>query len=648
VKFYLQDFSKKTAMKKRIYILFVLSVLLCNTSFSQKTKVLSALKEYENLSYSESIPKLLKLVAKEKNSIKVIERLSNAYYFTRQMAEASNWYKKLLELYPKTKPENYFRYAQSLKGQEKYDEANTILKKFATLNPEDSRAKELLKSQNYFDLFNDKSKIFQLINLDINTEFSDFGPSTYKSNLIFSSSRDLEENIYSRNAQPFLDLFELNNEGGIIEIQGDINTKYHESSTAFTKDGKTVYFTRNNYFKGKFKKNSKETHVLKIYKAVLIDSVWINIKPLPFNNDEYSVAHPALSQDDKKLYFASDMLGTNGASDIFVVNINADGSYGQPTNLGPKINTEGRENFPFISEKGILYFSSDGHLGLGGLDVFSINIDEINNSDTKIENLGKPINSSKDDFGFIINETTGRGYMSSNREGGKGDDDIYSFEIPNCLQIVTGTIKDKNNLELLPGAIVTLYNAEDKMLKSITVGENATYEFQDLNCENEFTIKIDKKDYSSTEKSFITPHKPQKLIEHFLLEKTAAEIGTDLFKLLNLEPVYFDYDKSDIPPDAEIELAKIINYLKQFPRVKLDVRSHTDSRGKDAYNLTLSNRRNQSTRDYIINNGGISQDRVTGSGYGETQLTNNCSNDDNCTEEEHKTNRRSEFIVIEN
>jgi outer membrane protein OmpA-like peptidoglycan-associated protein/tetratricopeptide (TPR) repeat protein len=635
-------------MKKRIYILFILSVLICNVGFSQKTNISIALKEYENLSYAESIPKLLELVAKEKNSIKVIERLSNAYYFNGQMIEASKWYSKLLELNSNTESENYFRYAQSLKAQEKYEEASHAMKNFAAIKPEDSRVRGFIKNQDFSENIIDNSNIYELVNLDVNTMFSDFGTSIYKDNLIFASSRNQDGKIYTWNNQPFLDLYKLNSEGDVMEIPGDINTKYHESSTAFTKNGKTVYFTRNNYFKGKFKKNSKETHVLKIYKGKIVDKVWTKIEPLPFNNDEYSVAHPALSLDEKKLYFASDMPGTIGASDIYVVAINTDGTYGKPINLGSKINTEGRENFPFISNKGNLFFSSDGHVGLGGLDVFKIEIDKITDLETEIENLGKPINSSKDDFGFIINETSGKGYISSNREGGKGDDDIYSFEIPNCIQVINGIVKDKITLELIPDAVVTLFDANNNKLETVTVGVDAAYVFKGLSCDMQYYLKVAKNGYLLKEKIFNTSIKEYKPDENFLLEKETINTGSDLFKSLSLESIYFNYNEVSISPDAEIKLSKIINYMKEFPNLKLDVKSYSDSRGRDTYNLELSNKRNKSTRDYIINNGGISKDRVTGKGYGERQLKNHCSNGVKCSKEEHQANRRSEFIVVEN
>lgn len=633
-------------MKKRIYILAIITVFTSGISLAQKGKISSAVKKYEKLSYVASRNDLLELANKEDASPEVIEKLANTFYFNSEMDDAAKWYEKLVNLNPQTNPENYFRYAQALKAKNNYKEADEALRTFATLRPDDSRGIKFLNNTDYLEVIETVSQDYMLENLDINTAFSDFGASLYNDNLIFASSRDEDEKIYSWNAQPFLDLFELDSEGNVQEVAGDINTKYHESSTAFTKDGTTVYFTRNNYYNGRFKKNSENTHALKIYKATLVDGKWTNILSMPFNNDEYSVAHPTLSVDEKKLYFASDMPGTKGMSDIFVVDINEDGTYGTPLNLGSKINTEGRENFPYVSDKGILYFSSDGHLGLGGLDVFKIKAENI--SDDILKNVGKPINSSKDDFALIINESSRKGYISSNRDGGKGDDDIYSFEIPDCEYNLEGTVVDKRTSEILANTEVTLKDENNNVLESIKSDDKGAFQFN-LNCkEQTYIVEAQKEKYEDDFTDFTVDTKAKNSKLKLALEPSAAGIGTDLALLLNLNPIYFDYDKSFIRPDAEIELAKVIKYMQEYPSVKIDVRSHTDSRGRDAYNLALSERRNKSTKEYIINKGGISTDRISGNGYGETRLTNRCSNGVKCSKEEHQANRRSEFIVVEN
>lgn len=637
-------------MKKTIYTISVVCALVFNSAFAQKGKIISAVKNYENFSYAQSKEQLLELASKEDASEEFLERLANAYYFNGEMEEASKWYDKLLNFNTPVNNEVYFRYAQALSAQHKYVKAKEVLKKLSVISPEDSRVKKFLNTPNYLNEIEGISKDYELINLDVNTSFSDFGTATYNDVVVFASSKKQNGKLYGWNGQPFLGLFELYQDGTTKEIPGDINTKYHESSASFTQDGKTVYFTRNNFFKGKFRKNNEDIHALKIYRATLENGKWGDIESLPFNNDAYSVAHPALSADEKKLYFASDMPGTYGGSDIYVVDIKADGTYGEVLNLGANVNTEGRENFPFISETGTLYYASDGHLGLGGLDVFKIDSNDFENG--AVQNLGKPINSSKDDFGYIINETTQKGYISSNRPGGKGDDDIYSFEVPKCATEVAGTVVNKLTQEVIPGAEVVIKNTNNDVVKTFKTNVLGGFKWV-LECNSEqYTVTASKIKYNTDTSSFVTDEKSELMLKMALQPipeaPKVAEVGTDLFKLLDLNPIYFDYDKAFIRPDAEIELSKIINYMQEFPQVKIDVRSHTDSRGRDAYNLALSKRRNKSTVEYIINKGALLPSRLTGKGYGETQLTNNCSNGVKCSKLEHQANRRSEFIVVAN
>jgi len=633
-------------MKKRLIILSIFASLFINISFGQKGIIKSAQKKYDKLSYVKTTEQLLELAQNGTNSVDVLQNLANAYYFNGKMEDASKWYEKLIDLNQEIDTETYFRYAQSLKALKNYTKADKVMLNFSELNPKDSRAKLFKSNQGYLNTIEKASDDFELKNLDANTSFSDFGTSTNGNHLIVASARQKGSKLYNWNGQPFLDIFQLNADGSVQELNGIINTKYHESSTTFTNDGTTMYFTRNNFFKRKFNKDSSNTHGLKIYKATLIDGTWSNLVSLPFNSDNYNVAHPSLNSDNTKLYFASDMPGTMGASDIYVVSINEDGTYGEPKNLGTKINTEGRENFPYISKEGTLYFSSDSHVGLGGLDVF-----EVDSNNESVRNLGKPINSSKDDFGFIINESTRQGYISSNREGGKGDDDIYSFIRNVCVQQISGTVVDKDTNEIIVNADVKIYDNNQNIIQTLKSDANGEFSFE-LTCEDNSYKAISKKEtYEKDSQDFVVYSKDNKETIALKLslkpEPKAAAVGTDLFKLLNLNPIYFDYDQSLIRADAESELTKIIAYLKEFTNVEIDVRSHTDSRGRDAYNLSLSNRRNQSTIQYIVKSG-ISTTRITGKGYGETQLANKCTNGVKCSKEEHQQNRRSEFIVIAN
>ena len=636
-------------MKKRTYILAVVSTLVFNIAFAQSNKNKKADKKYDNLSYVESTKALLKLVDSGNSTPEVLKKLANAYYFNTKMEEASKWYGELLSQEGVVvEYEYYYRYAMSLKAMGDYAKANDYMSKFAVLKPNDSRSALFLKSKGYLEVIEALSAEFEMENLDLNSRFSDFGTSFYKDGIVFASSRGGGK-LYKWNEQPFLDLYYRSDASvDVVPFSEKINTKFHESSTSFTKDGLTMYFTRNNYHKGKIKKSSEKINGLKIFKATLENGKWTNVVSMPFNSDDYNVAHPALNLDGTKLYFASDMPGTFGKSDIYVVSVNEDGTYGAPVNLGEKVNTEGRENFPYISNNGTLYFSSDGHQGLGGLDVFMKRLDKI---DAEAQNLAKPINSSRDDFEFIIDENTNVGYLTSNRYNGKGDDDIYKFKREFCTNVVSGTTVDKNTNAIIPFASIVLVSDDKVGVQNFVSDKNGVFNFN-VDCKKQTYKIIATKDgfVQETEQFKVNPKKKKDIVLKLNLEpeKAVAAVGTDLFELLKLNPIYFDFDKSNIREDAQVELQKIIDYLKEYPSVSIDVQSHTDSRGKDTYNEALSSRRNSATKKWIMQKGNISKNRVTGKGYGETQLVNHCSNGVECSEDEHQQNRRSMFIVTSN
>ncbi|RAJ16761.1 OmpA family protein [Olleya aquimaris] len=635
-------------MKKRLLLSTLITILTFNVSFSQKDGISSsAEKKYDNLSYVATTKELLKLVENGNKTPEVYKKLANAYYFNTQMEEASKWYGELFKLDAVVEYEYYYRYAMSLKAIGDYERANANMKKFAVLKPDDSRAILFSKSPNYLETIEALSGDFELENLDFNSRFSDFGTSFYKGGIVFASSRG-DGKIYKWNDQPFLDLYYIGRDDNSAKpFSSTLNTKYHESSTTFTQDGNTIYFTRNNYYKGKVRKSDEKVNGLKIFRAEFIDGEWANITSMPFNNDDYNVAHPALSLDESRLYFASDMPGTQGKSDIYYVDILEDGTYGDPVNLGSKINTEGRENFPYISNNGTLYFSSDGHVGLGGLDIFMTKLDDPTQT---VTNLGKPINSSRDDFEFIIDEFSNEGYLTSNRYNGKGDDDIYRFSRSFCTQLVSGTTVNKETNAIIPYASVVVINEKGIEVQNLTSDQNGSFSYEGPCNKQKYNIIASKDGYIQSDQTFIVdPTKKEDVVLKLNLtpETTKpADVGRDLVEVLDLKPIYFDFDKSNIRPDAEVELWKVINYMKKYPTLRIEVQSHTDSRASDDYNMALSNRRNVATKQYIIKKGGISPDRLEGRGYGETMLVNRCSNSVECTEDEHDWNRRSNFIVI--
>ncbi|MCF6280310.1 MAG: OmpA family protein [Flavobacteriaceae bacterium] len=584
-------------------------------------------------------------------------------------------------------------------------------------------------------------------NLDINTKLADFGVSFYKNDFVlFASSkkdRDIRRKDRSHNRMGYLEFYKgLIGDDGQIILAGQFSLEkynvFHESDITFTPDGKSIYFTLNNYidddYHEKFKKSTTKKHILNIFKASVDDAgIVTNVKPVPFNGKNYSVRNPELSPDGKTLYFSSDMDGGFGDFDIYQVSVHDDGTYGEPKNLGKKINTKYNEFFPFLSTNNIFYFSSDGHGGGGFLDIFSSNL--INGSYSTPQNIDK-VNSEYDDFAFVISPEQGVGYFSSSKEG-KGNADIYSFTIEPiiCDQVVTGVIKDKQTEKVIPNATVELFS-EGKLLDVIVTQENGAFSFN-TTCETAYRINATKSIHTTDSQSFTTSNINEEnvnitlyiepldcnqsiagivssektniplidvelslLYKGELIEKTRSQIGglfnfntqvdcksdykiiteaknyasktksfstsekldgenyldiklkeTDEFityrniTMIKTKPIYFDLNESTVREDAARELDKVVQIMKKYPEIKIELNSHTDSRAPDAYNMRLSQERAASSIAYIISRG-IDESRIFGRGYGETRLRNKCSNGVKCTETEHQKNRRTEFIVI--
>ena len=645
---------------KSAYTLLIVALLFSTLTFAQNGKIQSVKDDYEDFAYVKTSEVLLEVANKGYKSVDLFQKLGNSFYFRNEMKDAAKWYGELIALEEVIEPEYYFRYALALKSIGDYEDSDKWMQKFNQLKPEDLRGRAFVSKVDYKTVIEDVSRDdIEVKNLEINTELSDFGTTEYENTIVFASARGGGRK-YRWNEQPYLDLYSVEYKddgtfGEVKELEGEVNTKFHESSAVFSPNGKYVFFTRNNYFNSRYKEDNSGINRLQLYRAILNeDGEWVNIHKIHFNSEDYSVAHPTLNVTGSKLYFVSDMPGTFGQSDIFVVDVNDDGTLGEPSNLGPTINTEGKESFPFMNTNGDLYFSSNGYPGLGGFDVFKS--EDLDNQlklsskrSFKIENVGKPVNSEADDFGYYENLVTKRVYFSSNREGGKGSDDIYTFNITECKQLVTGIVQDKNTNALIPNATVVLYDGEGNEIERKTVSDDAIFEF-DLACRTEYLVRGEKEKYASDEKRFTTPSKQQELQIQLLLEIDEQQIEPcdDLAKVLDIPIIYFDFDKSNIRYDAEIELQKVLAVLNKYPTMHIDIRSHTDCRGTASYNEKLSERRAKSTRQYLVDKG-ISIDRLTAKGYGESRLVNDCgcepTSESSCSEEEHQLNRRSEFII---
>ena len=636
-------------------------VIVCIASlsmFPQKVKEAKADKSYDKFAYVDAIKTYERVVAKGYKSQDLLQKLGNAYYFKADLVKAAKWYGELFTFSQNIEPEYYYRYSQSLKEVKDYAKADDMMAKFKELKGTDLRAKLAINQKDYLARIKKNSGRYKVENAGINSKYSDFGSAFLNNKIVFASARDtgsFSNRRHSWTGEGFTNLYKADiiAEGTLTKAEkfsSDINSKVNESSPVFTKDGKTVYFTRNNFINGKLGKDTEKTTLLKLYKATLEGEKWTNIKEMPFNSNNYSVAHPALSADESTLYFASDMPGTSGQSDLYKIAINLDGSFGAPTNLGNKINTEGRETFPMVTSDGELYFASDGHPGLGGLDIFVSKMDKESHFG-EVVNVGEPVNSSYDDFAFLINDKTRYGYFTSNRLGGKGGDDIYKLKetqklITICEQNLSGLVTDKETGLPLADAKVTLLDADFKTLKEVISDKDGKFDFGLKGCKTVFYIKVDKQEFVPTQTKAITIMEDESSYVEIPLEKPSQIIkkGDDLMKKFNITLIHFDLGKYNIRPDAEVELAKILDVLEQYPQMEIDIRSHTDSRQSAEKNRLLSQNRASSTMEWLIKKG-ISQNRLTAKGYGESQLLNKCSDGVKCTEEEHQANRRSEFIV---
>lgn len=626
----------------------ILLLLLFGVSWSYGQQYTVADRYFEKLAYVKSAELYGNLVKKGDSSMHVLSRLGDSYYYNTNMKEAAKWYDILLAKYGnEVKPDYLFRYAQALKGNEKYDEALRWMRASAERGGSDPEMLRLLEEGDYYTrLNNPKARLFgNLHNLSLNTEYSDFGGFIQGDTFYFASTRPSKgrTKLYDWNKQPFLNIYIGNRIGNEVDevrkLEGEINTQYHEATIAITSDGQTMYFTRDNSDNGKKSKKDEEGTVhLQLYKASRNeDGEWGNITELPFNDVSYSVGHPALSPDEKKLYFVSDMPGGYGVTDIYVVDIRDDGSYGEPENLGKTINTRGREMFPFIDKDGTLYFASNGHPGLGGLDI--LKSEPLEGGFGSVENPGVPINSALDDFAFVMNNDKTEGYLSSNRLGGKGDDDIYHFTARECMVRISGSITDSHTEEPLIDAAVRLIEPGGGVVARTLTDVDGRYVLKGDCLEGSYTVIAEQEDYRSGQKEVDVNGK----------EETKADIALTPLIIADeivINPIYFDYNQWAIRPDAGYELEHIVNVMNAHPEMVIKIEAHTDSRGNDMYNEKLSDNRAKATRDYIYSRG-IAEDRIESAiGYGEKRLLNHCANGVDCTEEEHQLNRRSSFIIV--
>ncbi len=723
---------------KQIHLLIVFFSLLTLTGYGQSKKTKNADRLFDRFKYQEAIKAYKKLLKHDKRDATYIyKKLGDAYAEISQPEEAEKWYEKAI-YDTNNEPIYYFKYAMTLRQNKKYDESVKWMRIYKQKSGmSDSRLQEFFKELDIVEKVKREGPKAQLFGLSLNSKFTEYGGTYYKDGQIVYTTNNIEAKGKRRSSydnMPFTDLMTAvrENQNDFNKAQGfdpNINTDYHESSPTFNKDFTVMFFTRNNL--SPHKKNKLRDYNLKIYRSFKqADGSWSKAEEVHFDSNDYDCAHPWLSPDEHTLYFASNMPGTYGKSDIYKVVVKDDWTLGEPVNLGNKINTEGTETFPFVDQYGNLFFSSDGHAGLGGLDIFVAFY--IEGKFFMLKNMGLPYNSSKDDFAFIINKPHNEGFISSNRLGGQGSDDIYLFKTSEMIKPLiyfVGHTKDDNGY-VVPNARVELYSDGKPVTKNLSffdgrfsflVDPEKNYEIRayrkgykdtivkfdtysltnpkiekDIILEQKQKIKVCVADYETKkaldsvqvkiyghnghDEKFVQYTKPNGCLDFEVpLDRRHKEVfyefefrkkdylpkrynykqklGRDtlnwikpnkqriLMLKLKLNPIYFDLNKSDIRPDAAVELDKIVKLLKEHPEIKLSMESHTDSRNSKAYNQALSERRAKATMQYLIDHG-IDPYRLKAKGFGESRPVNRCVDGVKCSEEEHQMNRRTEFVII--
>ena len=699
-------------------------------------------KYYKDLGYGSAIPEYKSTVGEAgRLDRKTMIRLANSYRLIGDYQNAELYYAQIVE--SSSKPLYRLYYAQALQANGKCEAAKKYFLEYDQLirtdiadgsgTDEDRRGRILANACD--TEFSTNEDLVLQNERALNTASLDFSPAYYKNGLVFVSTRGLSRATQNEDAwlnSKFMDLFysesvrEEGREGSTLSapkaLPNVINSKFHEGPLTFDKPGNTMYFSRNNYSKGKRRFSRKKITKLKIYGADWDGEEWGNVWELPFNNDDDSHCHPTLSADGRYMYLSSDRAGGYGGHDLYVSTFQ-NGEWTTPMNLGARINTAGNELFPFMHEDGTLFFASNGHAGLGGLDVFMAKPDAaIGEAEAQMMwsvpvNLGEPLNSLKDDFGLIVDITGRSGYISSSREGGLGGDDIYSFKgtldgtPPKEKQITSSTAPPRGTLLIAGTVINKLYN---KSVPNATVyltnkctGETAA-KLTDVNggfsfageCGCEYTLKGEKAgigsataypstlnvdcsqdiqtrlliggevvssspSISSTPTRIITATPapaPTRIISRTPVVTTPAPPPPTVYRpatttfsastttytvgdVIELEHIYYDFDKANIRSDASIDLDKLADVLRRYPGMSIELSSHTDSRATDVYNQALSQRRAQAAVNYLVARG-IAPQRLTARGYGESQLRNNCPDGTPCSEAQHQRNRRTEFRVL--
>ena len=694
------------AYKLNHRILYLVLFLLGNFAFpafaQEKLPALErADKLYDKLAFSKAIEEYLQILKAYPTQKDAIMKLADCYRRLNDSKNAAIYYQRVVN-YAAPDPTAYLYYGQALMQNQQYNEALPWFQKFVSAMPADERGLKMIASCKQFGEMAKDSSMYEVKLSKVSSPFSDFSPTFWGKKVVFSSARKISGAKYDYNDQSFLDLYSATYNGspllGQVEgLDNRINTPVHEANAVFSAEGDEIYFTRNNVVKGKFGQSKEGVVRLKTFYSKLEDNKWTSPLPLAVNDDEYSVGHPCISPDGTRLYFISDKPGGLGETDLYFMEKQENG-WGEPRNLGAPINTPGKEMFPTMDQQGTLYFSSNGHLGLGGLDIYRVegNPGKVG---AVVKNMGKPVNSSFDDFGFIIDNPRGVGFFSSNREGGAGDDDIYGFvkNIP-----LHGIVTDEVTKEPIPGASVKILSsgkpviittdAEGKYVYGLRSGKEYFLTFsaeeyieqkhkvstRDQGPQPEVYFPVSLAPLQGPEAASLDPvgidgqpttpkNLPQfdelsaelnktKLLPQYEAVKEVMQYSLNLkpeeaisVKHLEMEQiffiVYYDYNRSDLGKEATQELDKIHAFMEKHQNVKVEISAHTDCRGKHSYNEELSRLRAKEAYEYLIRKK-IPAKRLDYTWYGENMPVNYCIDGVDCQDAAHQLNRRTEFKII--
>lgn len=595
-------------------------------------------RSYDALAYQEAIHHYEKIVGKtHKTSTEI--RLADSYYKTANLDSAEAKYEHALK-HSGVPAIGYFNYAKTLMCNRKHQLAAEWFEKYLEMNPNDSTAQMLLSScKSIQDRYVDTT-LYTLTPILEDQFTNTFSMVQYQNGAVFTADKAVfpGKKATAWTGNSYLDLYQMEKDsnGRWLEphlLRGDINSRFHEGPATFSQDGKTIYFTRSNYYKRKMEVNEENENNLKIFKATLIDGEWKNLVEFPYNSDDYDCGHPSLSADGKELYFVSDMPGGFGGTDLYK-SVWSDQGWSQPQNLGSELNTSGNEMFPYINSDGALYFSSDAHNSMGGLDVFITYFDGKNWANP--ENLNYPLNSTDDDFAYSLNKDNQSGFVSSSRSD---SDKMYSFEKHEPTFILYGTALERGTNVPVEDVAVELTDAKTNQVLTAVTDKEGKFKIR-LASAAQYRLYCTKFGCSSQTKELSTIG--LKYSQNFYADFWVEPIVID--KPIVVENIYYDYNKWNIRPDAAFELDKLVRVLRDNPTIEIELGSHTDARGNDQYNYVLSNKRAYAVVQYLIANG-IDPSRLTYKGYGEKVLINQCGNGVICSEEAHQQNRRTEFKV---